>query len=134
MLFSFVKYILLIFVGLLLILLCSQLQQVTSSEPGEYYYSDFLRNNFTFLAAAIFFVTGILTGYYLTLNPWLAGICLIMIFPLISLYEATVYRGSHNLLPFEFFVYFLFSLPAVIGVYTGDFIFKKVRRKALTGE
>jgi len=110
------KYILLVFAGLLLILLCSTVQQVAPPESGEYYYSLFLmRNYYTVLTGIIFFVAGLLIGYYFRLKPWLSGFCLILIIPFASLYEGIVYKGSHNLFPFEFMIYFMFALPPTIG-------------------
>ncbi len=118
------KYILLIVVGVALIFVASMLQTVTAPKPGEYYYSDFLRNNYTLLAGCLFFGTGVLIGFFLKLNPWLAGIALVAALPLASFYEASVYKGSHNLIPFELIIYFLFSVPAVAGVYLGRYFLR----------
>jgi uncharacterized membrane protein YphA (DoxX/SURF4 family) len=73
------------------------------------------------LAGGLFFGAGILIGFFLKLNPWLAGIALIAALPLASFYEASVYKGSHNLIPFELIIYFLFSVPAITGVYIGRY-------------
>jgi hypothetical protein len=116
------KYVLLIFVGLLLLLLSSRIQHVEPPQAGEYYYSSFLRNNYTFLTASIFLLLGLLIGYYFKLNPWLSGFSLVLIFPIAAFYEATVYRGSHNLIPIELVIYLLFSFPAIAGIYLGRFI------------
>jgi hypothetical protein len=75
---------------------------IPSEGNGEYYYSYFFRLNFTLIARIIFFIIGLGAGYFFKLNPWLAGTCLILIFPATSLLEATIYKGSHNLLGFEF--------------------------------
>jgi len=120
------KYILLIFVGLLILLLSSRIQHVEPPQAGEYYYSSFLRNNYTILSACIFLVVGLLIGYYFKLEPLLAGVSLILIFPITAFYESTVYRGSHNLIPFELVVYLLFSLPAIAGIYLGRLISNRI--------
>ncbi|HLO79536.1 MAG TPA: hypothetical protein VK166_01180 [Chitinophagaceae bacterium] len=120
------KFILLIFAGLLIILLSSRIQHVPPPQAGEYYYSGFLRNNYTVLTACIFLIAGLLIGYYLKWNPWLSGISLISIFPITAFYEATVYRGSHNMIPFELVIYLLWSAPAIAGIYLGRFISDKV--------
>ncbi len=112
-------------VGLLLLIIFSRFQQVDPPKPGEYYYSSFLNNNYTFLFGVVLFLVGLLIGYLLRYNPWLAGLSLILIYPVTSLYEATVFKGSHNLIPFEFFVFFAYSLPAVLGVYLGKYIFRR---------
>jgi hypothetical protein len=120
-----IKYFLLTLIGLGIIVCCSLFQHI-ASVPGEYHYSLFLRNNyFTIPAATIFFIVSIAIGYYWRLNPWLSGLCLFFIFPLTSIIEGNVYRGSHNLIPFEFIGFFIFSLPSVIGVYIGRITFKQ---------
>ncbi len=114
------------FAGLFVMLLSSILQQVTPPQAGEYYYSDFLKNNYTVLTACIFFGVGGVVGFYLKVNPWLAGISLVAIFPIAAIYEAIVYRVSHNLIPFELFFHFLFSLPAIAGIYLGRFLLHRI--------
>jgi hypothetical protein len=108
--------------GLIIILLLSLLQSVPEPIPGEYFYSGFLRNNYTVIAAVTFFLAGLATGYFIRPNPWLAGLAFIFVFPLAAVYEAAAYRGSHNLIPFELVVYFFFSLPVVAGVYAGKYL------------
>lgn len=122
--YNALKYFLLVPAGLLLILFCSLLQHENAATPGEYYYSSFLQNNYTLLTGIVFLLAGFAAGYYFKLNSWVAGICFIFIFPLTSLYEGTVYKGSHNLLPFEFIIHFLFALPSLMGVYMGNFVSK----------
>jgi len=125
-----IKYLLLIITGLLIIALCSTIQKTPPSSVGEYHYSSFFKNNYTILTAIIFFIAGIFIGYYLHLNPWLSGICLVLIFYITAVIESIVYRGSHNLIPFEFIMYFVFALPSIIGAYAGHLFFKEsVRRK-----
>ncbi len=123
------KYILLIVAGLVIIFCCSLFQHITPIE-GEYHYSRFLQGNYlTIPAVTIFFIIGFGVGYFWKLNPWLAGFCLFFIFPLTSIIEATVYKGSHNLIPFEFIFFFLFAMPSIIAVYIGRFIFRQVVKR-----
>ncbi len=122
-------YLFLVIVGILIILLCSMVQHVPAPTKGEYYYSTFFRNNYTLLAKALFFITGILVGYFYQLNPWYSGIGLNLIFPLTSILEGTVYKGSHNLIPIEFAFQLWFALPAVIAVYIGRFIYKQFLKR-----
>ena len=119
---KWLKYIMMAFAGCLLILLCSAIQETALPQKGEYYYSGSLRNNYTVLCASLFFILGIGIGYFFRLHPWLSGLSLVLVFPLVSLYEAAVHRGSHNLIPFELVVFFLFALPGVAGVYLGKYI------------
>jgi hypothetical protein len=100
------QYFSLVVIGLVIILLCSLMQHVPAPRRGEGYYTFFLMNNFTVLPKALFVIIGFVAGYVYRLTPWLVGICLIFIFPLTSIIEAIVYKGSHNLIPFEFASHF----------------------------
>lgn len=132
------KYLFLVFLGFLLVLLCSTIQEVPPPPTGEYYYSGFLRNNYTVLTASIFLIVGLLIGRYFKLNPSLSGISLMLIYPITTFFEATVYKGSHNLIPFELLVYLLWSIPAIAGNYIGRYVShrialsKSARKKANT--
>jgi hypothetical protein len=124
-----IKYFLLTLIGLGIIVCCSLFQHI-ATVPGEYHYSHFLMKNYlTIPTATIFFLVSIAIGYYWRLNPWLSGFCLFFILPLTSIIEGSVYRGSHNLIPFEFIIFFIFSLPAVIGVYIGRISFKQIAKR-----
>ncbi|RXK62612.1 hypothetical protein ESA94_06335 [Lacibacter luteus] len=122
-------YLLLVFAGIALLFLASVLQKVSTTSTAEYFYSDFLRNNYSLLAGIIFFLAGLFVGYFLKLNPWLAGIAMVIAMPLVSFYEAAVYKGSHNLIWFELVIYFLFSVPAITGVYIGRYIAKRRKKQ-----
>ncbi len=111
--------------GFIVMYVCKSLQHLPPSGGVEYQYSSLLRNNYTLLSAAIFAVIGFAVGFFAKLNPWYAGFSLILIFPLVSLFEGTIYHGSHNLIPFEFAMHFLMSLPAVGGVYLGKLLNRK---------
>ena len=98
-------------------------------EDGEYYYSSFLTNNYTLLSNVFFFITGLLGGYYFKLNPWGLALCLFLIFPLTSLIEGAVYRGSHNLIPFELAYQVVMALPTVAAAYIGRFANTKLEKR-----
>jgi hypothetical protein len=124
-----IKYFLLTLIGLGIIVCCSLFQHI-ATVAGEYHYSHFLMKNYlTIPTATIFFLVSIAIGYYWRLNPWLSGLCFFFIFPLTSIIEETVYVGSHNLIPFEFIGFFIFSLPAVVGVYLGRLLFNKYQNE-----
>ena len=126
------KYVVLIIVGVVLIVLSNVLfgpRVIAKTKPGdEYYFSSLLNNNYRYATTILFFSVGIAVGYFWRLNPWLTGLCLIAIFPLTSITEGTVYKGSHNLIPFEFIIHFVLALPAIIGVYVGKFVLSKTTR------
>lgn len=122
------QYFFLVFIGFLLILLVSIILETPASPPGEYHYSSFLRNNYGITAAILYFIAGLAVGYLMELKPWLVGFCLILIFPLTALFEATIYRGSHNLIPFEFVIFFLYALPSLVGAYLGKWLSDKAEK------
>lgn len=124
-----IKYFSLVIIGVLIIFICSLIQHVAASTKGEYFYSTFFIRNYTFPARALFFVAGFLAGYLYNLNPWYTGICLVFIFPLISIVESIIYAGSHNLIPFEFIVYFIYALPSIIAVFIGKSVTKQIAKR-----
>lgn len=121
--------VLAVFVGVALILLAIQINGFAFPEEGEYYYSKIVRNNYTKIMMLVYLVAGAVLGYVLQLKPWLIGILLVSYFFLITAYEATVYRGSHNLLPFELAMYLFFAIPPVGGAYIG-YLIKRSKEKA----
>jgi len=96
------KCFLLAGIGLLIILFCSFFQHIPLPARGEYFYSNFFRSHYTLTAKLIFVIGGFMIGYFYKLNPIYGGISLILLFPITSLVESLVYKGSHNLIPFEF--------------------------------
>jgi hypothetical protein len=122
---SILLYLLLAVIGTGIILMVRMISGHTTIQEGEYYYSDTLRYGYNVLTACLFFLIGVAAGLYTRLSPWLTGLFLIIMFPVISIYEATVYRGSHNLIPFEFAIFFVFAMPAIVGVFIGRLIYNK---------
>ena len=123
--------VLAVFVGVALILLAIQINGFAFPEVGEYYYSKIVRNNYTKPMMLVYLVAGVVLGYVLQLKPWLTGILLVSYFFFITAYEATVYRGSHNLLPFELAMYLFFAIPPVGGAYIG-YLIKRSKEKSST--
>ena len=121
-----IRYFLLMAIGVIIIVLFSLFQHVASSPGGEYYYSTFIGRNFKLPAKISFIITAFLVGYFWKLNPRHAGLSLFFIFPFTSLVEAIVYKGSHNLIPFEFVMFFVYALPSIIAVYLGKFTFRQI--------
>ena len=121
--------VLAVFVGVALILLAIQINGFAFPEEGEYYYSKIVRNNYTKTMMLVYLIAGVVLGYVLQLKPWLIGILLVSYFFLITAYEATVYRGSHKLLPFELAMYLFFAIPPVGGAYIG-YLIKRSKEKS----
>jgi len=70
--------------------------------------------------AALLFAVGFSLG---TVGPrvwWLVGLSTMFIFPIVAICEMIISPTSHNLWPFEFLLYGLFSIPAIIGSFVGS--------------
>ena len=120
-----VASLLLVLLGTLIMCLMICMQRLPSPPIGEYHYSILLRSNFTWKAILLYTIAGFTIGYYFQSNCFLVGICLIGIFPITSIIESTIYPGSHNLIPFEFAVFFVYSLPSTFAALAGKWLHKK---------
>ena len=70
-------------------------------------------------------VVGAIFGYFGQAPVWLVGTATMAFFPIWSLVDMLM-GGSHNMFPFEWLFYGLFSIFGVIGVGIGRSIKKKV--------
>ena len=118
----------LVILGTLILMACSLIQPTEAPKAGEYYYSSFFRNNYTILSNIFLVIVAFAIGYFTALNPLLAGLCLLLAFPITSIIEATVFRGSHNLIPFEFVMHIIMALPTILAAYIGRFAGNKWRK------
>ena len=51
------------------------------------------------------------------LSGWKIGFLTMALFPIMAIFEMIADSSSHNMLPFEFIFYALYSVPAIIGAY-----------------
>lgn len=68
---------------------------------------------------------GVIIGLIVRRFWFLLGLSSILIFPCVAIYEILNNPSSHNLWPFEFLVYGVFSIPPTIGVFVGEWLGKK---------
>jgi hypothetical protein len=127
-------YLGLFITGVLIIYVSSLFQTVLPPSEGEYYFSTFLRNNFTPLAKGLFVIIGLIAGYFFKPNPWLVGLSLHFIFPITSFIESIIYQGSHNLLPIEFAFQLWFAIPTILAAYIGRFISGQIAKRKRKNE
>jgi hypothetical protein len=59
------------------------------------------------------------------LSGWKIGLTTMALFPILAIFEMFVDSSSHNMFPFEFIFYAVYSIPAIIGAYIAQGI-KKV--------
>lgn len=119
------KYIWAIFFSLLILVLAYFIENKPNPPKGEYFWSHLIRDSLTLYVRIVFALFGFLACYYLRLKPWKTAFSIFAIFPIVSFVEGTIYRGSHNLIPFELVTFFLWSLPTVATGYLGQWLQKK---------
>lgn len=70
-------------------------------------------------------------GFYIQAPPVLVGFSIVTIFPIISLYEAQRYPGSHNLLPFELIPLAICATPFMLVAWAGCALARRSRRQSI---
>jgi hypothetical protein len=76
----------------------------------------------------LLFIVGLGVGLFRGASPLLTGLCTMAAFPLISLLEIAIDPTSHSLVPIEWFIYLVESLPGIAGAYAAHWI-----RRTLAG-
>jgi hypothetical protein len=122
---SVLLYLMVAGIGTGLLLMVRLVAPASAIQEGEYYLSSTLRSGYSVYTACLFFLVGVVVGYFTRLSPWLTGLALVIVCLVVVFYESLRYRGSHNLLPFELFMYIVFAFPGVVGVYVGRVIYNK---------
>jgi TRAP-type mannitol/chloroaromatic compound transport system permease small subunit len=78
---------------------------------------------------ALLALSGIRIGFVVKRLCVFLGMSSILVFPSAAIYEMVKDPFSHNLWPFEFIMYFAFSIPAIVGACIGKKIAE--RKKGL---
>ena len=76
------------------------------------------------LSVVLVALVGLAAGGLLKSPAWLLGFSTMAVFPLWSLLDALM-GGSHNLMPFEWAIYFGISLMGLVGALLGRFVQKR---------
>jgi hypothetical protein len=103
--------------GIIILLLHHFVAGLPEPAPGQYYFSKLAAGNYTLVSAAFFLIAAVIIKHFNDGNPFAIGFGMIIIFPLISVAEAAVHRGSHNLIPFEFAMHMFWALPSLAGAF-----------------
>jgi hypothetical protein len=82
---------------------------------GEYFFTNLIKVNYTWSTAVVFAVAAAAISRLSDASPFIIAAGTVLVFPLATFYEASAYRGSHNLLPFEFIMWAVYALPALLG-------------------
>lgn len=75
-------------------------------------------------------LAGVLLGFVTQKRMWLLGLAAIAPLPVAAVLEMLVDPSSHNLFPFEFLLYGLYSLIVVAGLVAARMIRRAVRSRA----
>src|SRR5680860_1271904 len=70
---------------------------------------------FSLWSFAFLFSTGFAIRFLTKLPSWKIGLTTITLFPVMAILEVIVDSSSHNMLPFEFIFYAVYTIPAIIG-------------------
>ncbi len=99
-------------------------------EPGEYFLTELARAQLGPVSVTLALVLA--AGFGASqIPPVVVGLSMVATFPLIALYEASVFRGSHNLLPFEMAIVALWSIPLIFAAYGGRWTARRYERHDL---
>ena len=96
---------------------------IAIGEKKEYFAAliDYtLENTVPFPTLILLFCVGFMLGVVSSRIWFILGVLTVFIFPVNAVYEMNIYPSSHNLWPFEFIVYILFTVPAIIGAFFGS--------------
>ena len=58
------------------------------------------------------------------ISSWKIGLTTMALFPIMAIFEMFADSSSHNMFPFEFILYAVYSVPALIGAYLAQGINK----------
>jgi hypothetical protein len=107
--------------GNLLILLS---QQITLRKKlpysREYLFSGtLLQNYYNFVSIGAIAACAGVISYLTGVRPFHIAVFMVIIFPIITIYEGIAFPSSHNLLPFEIIMYIIMGIPTFVGALVG---------------
>ncbi len=86
----------------------------------EYLLSGTLLQNYNNYFGIVAIVTSAGVISYVTgVRPFLIAIFVVIIFPILTIYEGMAYPSSHNLFPFEIVMYIIMGVPPFLGALVG---------------
>jgi hypothetical protein len=95
---------------------------------GEYFLTELARQQVGFVSISIACATAFALGYYAKTHAALIGLAVAAVFPLVAAYEATRFRGSHNLIPFELAVVAVCTVPLMCAAGLGRAMARRAAR------
>ena len=87
---------------------------------GEYFLTELARGQVGVVSIPLMLGLAFAFGSYTRTSAVLVGLAMVLVFPAIALYEAVQYRGSHNLIPFEFAIIAIAAIPLMLTAWFGQ--------------
>jgi hypothetical protein len=121
------EFVISVFVGILWLAIHQMLFSPPLPPHDEYFWSKLALQNYTLSTCVLVSISALLIAYKMEGNPVVVGFGTVAIFPIIVFIEAAVYRGSHNLIPFELIVYAAYGFFPICGAGLGWVIRKRTK-------
>ena len=84
---------------------------------------------FSIWSISLLILSGFVVKLLSNLSSWKIGLITMALFPILAIIELIFDSSSHNMLPFEFILYAVYSVPAIIGAYIAQGIRKVLGKK-----
>ena len=75
------------------------------------------------------FLSGFIVKLFSNIPFWKIGLMSMVLFPLAAICEMIADSSSHNMFPFEFIFYGIYTIPAIIGAATSQVIKRFIIKK-----
>ena len=95
---------------------------------SEYFLTELARGQVGIVSIPLMLASAVALGYYARTSVVLIGLAIASLFPLVAVYEATKYRGSHNLIPFEFVAIAICTTPLMLAAWFGRVMARRAGR------
>jgi len=100
---------------------------------GEYFLTELARAQLGPISVLIALGAAFAFGYYAQAQPVLFGFAMLVVFPIVAVYEGTRYPGSHNLIPFEMAIVATWAIPLILVAWFGRSLARRFGRRNFWG-
>ena len=88
-------------------------------ELGEYFWSQLATQQLSWITLGLAGAAAAVLGYVTRAHAVVIGAAMILVFPVITAWEISIYPTSHNLFPFELVIFAIWSAPLMFGAWLG---------------
>jgi hypothetical protein len=97
-------------------------------QRGEYFLTELARGQVGVVSIPVMIAVAFVLGFFARTSAVLIGLSMAAVFPAIAVYEATRYRGSHNLIPFELLAVAVCTVPLMLVAWFGRVMARRAGR------